>query len=328
MSAQMQETLEVITPEVNGTSLLAGTSMADYRARQKQEKEAKREAKRLATLARAVPPRPEDIAQREGRRAYVKDHANPWHQKYQTRLTESWERWNKDHFESRLVVPNIDLNEPTSPNVYGSCARYSGFGGLSQIRIRPSLLAGTHPHVRPENGYAEGRFLFAEDVLRHEMIHQWQQEVTGELEKGSHGHGKTFRDKANEIGATLGLAPVRTSKKRGHDDEVPSCAQWPHNVRSLDYYLGAYVPPEGLSPVRILCITATNFGYWPDAQHLVALCNAAQDYYKSTPAYRKSNMCERDQILAAGKDQKFTLEDIARIISCVTASSDSRGVGK
>src|SRR5829696_8026828 len=97
-----------------------------------------------------------------------------------------------------------------------------------QIRLRPSLLTGTHPRV---NGSAEGRFLFVADVLLHEMIHQWQQEVSGETDEAWHGHGPAFRDKANEIGARLGLGIVRTSKKRGKDADLPSCSYWPHVVR-------------------------------------------------------------------------------------------------
>jgi hypothetical protein len=60
------------------------------------------------------------------------------------------------------------------------------------------------------------------------------------LEDGFHGHGPKFRDQCNRIGALLGLPPVRTSKARGKDKALPSCAQWPHCVRPADYYLGAY----------------------------------------------------------------------------------------
>lgn len=93
--------------------------------------------------------------------------------------------------------------------------------------------------------YAEGRFLFVADVLIHEQIHQWVQETPGQEEaQGYHGHGPRFCTKCNEIGAVLGLAPV-IAKKRSKGREAPRCAQWPHNVHSPDYYLGAYVPPSG-----------------------------------------------------------------------------------
>ncbi len=89
--------------------------------------------------------------------------------------------------------------------------------------------------------YERGRSLLVADVLLHEMIHQWQQEVTGDIEEGYHGHGPTFRDKANEIGAKLGLPPVRTCKKRGKDKDLPSCSYWPYGNRPDGYYLGAAV---------------------------------------------------------------------------------------
>ena len=43
----------------------------------------------------------------------------------------------------------------------------------------------------------------------------------------------------NRIGAKLGLPPVRTSKARGKDKDLPSCAYWPEDVRPDDYYQGA-----------------------------------------------------------------------------------------
>jgi hypothetical protein len=75
-------------------------------------------------------------------------------------------------------------------------------------------------------------------------------------ESAYHGHGPTFRDKANEISARLGLGRVRTNKKRGKDEHLPSCSHWPHNVRDAKaYYLGAYVPDctgTGVGLCRIL----------------------------------------------------------------------------
>jgi hypothetical protein len=69
-----------------------------------------------------------------------------------------------------------------------------------------------------------GRFRLVADVFLHETVHQWQHEVLGDLEDGYHGHGPKFRDQCNRIGALLGLPPVRTSKARGKDKALPSCA--------------------------------------------------------------------------------------------------------
>ena len=38
------------------------------------------------------------------------------------------------------------------------------------------------------------------DVLLHETVHQWHDEITGQVERGYHGHGPAFRDECNRIG--------------------------------------------------------------------------------------------------------------------------------
>ena len=187
----------------------------------------------------------DDIEHREDFHNFVLNKARPWHRKHLGRLYELWAEWNGTFFESRLTVPYILLAEPPAPNRYGDCATTSCFGGRAQICIRPKLLTGEHPHVREGQEYAEGRFQFVADVLLHESIHHLHNEVTGDTEDSQKGHGPAFRDKCNEIGAALGLKPVRTAKRRGKDERLPSCTQWPHNVRPPDYYQGAYVPPGG-----------------------------------------------------------------------------------
>jgi len=181
-----------------------------------------------------------DVCHREDFRRFVLQDATPWHREHLGRLYERWAQWNEAYYESALVPPYILLTEPAGPRTYADCGPISGFGGRCQIRIRPSLLAGTHPHLR---GDAEGRWRFVADVLLHETIHQWQQERSGQTEQAWHGHGPAFRGRANLIGAALGLAPVRTAKRRGSDRDLPSCAQWPYCVRPEEYYLGAYRPP-------------------------------------------------------------------------------------
>jgi len=193
----------------------------------------------VATLAAPA------VAHREAFRAYVLAEAEPWHQDHLGRLYELWEDWNRAHFAAAMVAPYILLNEPPEPRVYGCCGRVSGFGGRSEIRLRPSLLTGSHPHMRAGDAYAAGRFLFIADVLIHEMIHQWQQEVTGATEPHYSGHGHGFAGMCNRIGAALGLAPVRIAKRshaRKHERDRPLCGQWPHIVRPTDFYLDAYAP--------------------------------------------------------------------------------------
>lgn len=157
-------------------------------------------------------------------------------------LIKLWHEWNEEFFDGAFqACPIILLAEPSTPSRLGDYSVRSGHGCRSQVRIRPSLLAGTHPHVKPGPEYREGRLRFVVDVCLHETIHLWQDEIMGDLEPNYHGHGPLFRDKCNEIGVKLGLPPVRTCKKRGKDKDLPSCSHFPHNVRPPGYYDGAYV---------------------------------------------------------------------------------------
>jgi len=171
----------------------------------------------------------------------VTQDAEPWHKEHLTAFYTAFDEWNRAYFGGQLVTPYLMLAEPRSPRAVGDTSPVSGFGGRLQIRIRPSLLNGRYKGLRPEPEYAEGRRRYATDVVFHEMVHQWQHEAIGADEASYHGHGPTFRDKANEIGGLLGLPPVRIAKARGKDKALASCAQWPHNVRPADYYLGAVV---------------------------------------------------------------------------------------
>lgn len=178
---------------------------------------------------------------------FVLDDAEPSYRRPLSRLYANWHRINADYFDAALVVPYVLLAQPSQPKRYGQFAPVSSFGGHAEIRIRPSLLDGTHPHM-VLGGSHEGRFRFVADILLHEIIHQAQHEVLGAAEESYHGHGTVFRDTANRIGTELGLPPVRTNKKRGADRDRPSCSQWPHCVRPDDYYLGAYWPSTQPSP--------------------------------------------------------------------------------
>jgi hypothetical protein len=182
-------------------------------------------------------------------KTFVERETDTWqHSADAKHLYALFDEWNATYHDGRLTVPYIVLLHPSSPPTYGDTSYTSGWGGRMQIRLRPSLLDGTHPHVRSGEDFAEGRFRFIADVLLHEMIHQWQMEITRKTEESYHGHGPTFRDACNRIGAILGLPRVRNSKKRGAEKDLPSCAQWPHNVRPPDYYLGAYIEPTPEPP--------------------------------------------------------------------------------
>jgi hypothetical protein len=181
-----------------------------------------------------------DVRHREQFSDYVRHHGHaPW-QPELARLYELWKDLNEALFDGRLVTPHIILNEPKCPQAFGDHAPISGWGSTCQIRLRPSLLTGTHRAVRDGDEYKEGRFLLVADVLLHETVHQFIYEVHGLSERSYHGHGPRFRDECNRIGQILGLPPVRVAKRRGRDKDRPSCAPWPLNVRPAGYYLGAF----------------------------------------------------------------------------------------
>ena len=179
-----------------------------------------------------------DVEHRKQYEKFVLDNGDPTVSK----LIHLWNYWNTEYFDGAFqVCPIILLAEPSRPSVLGDYSPVGAYGNRAQIRIRPSLMRGTHPHTLPGAEYEKRRFLLVADVCLHETIHLWQDEVMGDLEPTYHGHGPLFRDKSNEIGAKLGLPPVRSCKKRGKDSELPSCSQFPHNVRPANYYQGSYV---------------------------------------------------------------------------------------
>jgi hypothetical protein len=162
-------------------------------------------------------------------------------------LYESWERFNKDFFDGALTVPCIMLTTPSNPRRFGDCGPEPEHGG-TLIRIRRSLLDGSHPRVQADDGFAFGRYLLVEDILLHETVHQYHQEITGEKQTGEHGHGAAFRDECNRIGKILGLREVVTQrevrKAINESDGMAggdSCTYWPYGVRPPLYYGGAYI---------------------------------------------------------------------------------------
>lgn len=173
-------------------------------------------------------------------------------------LCRRWLAYNDEYFGGELVPTVLAFEEPGHTTCYGEYSSVSMFGGSGQIMIRPSLLAGTLQHFRKGNKNKEGMRRFTEQVLLHEMIHQWQHEVAGTPPVEHHnygGHGATFSAKANEIGGRLGFPPVRLRNKKSHSRDtadLPNPGEWPHNVCPQEYYLGAYVPvsPDAEAKLR------------------------------------------------------------------------------
>jgi hypothetical protein len=189
-----------------------------------------------------------DITHRRQFAEYATEHsASDWHQEHLARLYAFWDAANRDYFEGACVRPHILLAEPKTPSRLGDHAHVSGWGSRNQIRIRPSLIRGTHKLLKEGDEYAEGRMRYVEDVLLHESVHQYADEVLHTPEASYKGHGPVFAGECNRISERLGLGPVRPAKARGPLKDRPSCAQWPHNVRPTSYYLGALADPQPVS---------------------------------------------------------------------------------
>jgi hypothetical protein len=179
---------------------------------------------------------------------YSMEQASPAIRPHIEHLCRKWLEFNETYFGGELVPPFLAFEEPGHTTCYGEYSTVSAFGGSGQIMIRPSLLAGTLQHFRKGNRNKKGMRHFMDQVLLHEMIHQWQHEVNGTSPgefHNYHGHGSTFSQKANEIGARLELPPVRLRNKKSHSGktaDLPNPSQWPHCVTPIEHYLGAYVP--------------------------------------------------------------------------------------
>jgi len=188
-------------------------------------------------------------AHREDFERFVLAQAAPWHREHLTALYAAWHTYNTSYFAGAMTPPYLLLAEPKTPRFYGDTSPATGFGAKLQIRIRPSLVQGTHPHLLHGSQAPAGRQRFVDDILLHETIHQYQMEILGVYEASYDWHGPTFRDNANRIGTVLGLPPVRVSKVPKKEWGTPSCAQWPYNVRPADYYQGAVCHVWKLPPL-------------------------------------------------------------------------------
>lgn len=173
---------------------------------------------------------------------WVEQNADPRMRDTLLALRDHWHHVNRTYFDGVMELPYITLTEPSKPSLFGQCCSVSSWGSRLEIKLRPSLLDGTHPRMESGAAYAEGRMRFVTDVLTHESIHQYCNEIAAKHEDSYHGHGPVFTEHANRIGARLGLPEVAVRNRKG--SQLAKAAQWPHCVRPTDYYLGAYRVPS------------------------------------------------------------------------------------
>lgn len=120
-----------------------------------------------------------------------------------------FDRFNAEHFGSKLETPSLWIAPTSSPRAVGEYIARDISGMQSVIRIRPSTYKRGDRH--------------AIATLLHEMVHAYQHEVLADLEAGYKGHGPKFVAEANRIGVVLGFAEC-ASKGRGGK---PRAETWP-----------------------------------------------------------------------------------------------------
>ena len=175
-------------------------------------------------------------------------HADPRVKPWVDMLYTAWADYNSLYFNDQLDPPYILIGPTSSTASYGETSFVSEFGGTLQIKIKRSLLEGTHAHFETTNVAPADKRLgqqrFVLDVLLHEMVHQYCVEELGAPETAEKGHGPVFARECNRVGAlmTPSLPDVGQARASRRKPGVPSCAQWPVNVRPSDYYKGAYNP--------------------------------------------------------------------------------------
>lgn len=148
-------------------------------------------------------------------------------------LSQAWQEFNDRYFDGSLTPAFIAITAPKVSKAYADCSLWSSYGGKHQIRIKETVIEGTHNDFNP-NHAIENRLLFILDVLLHEQIHQFLFEIKEDYSKAHKRHGGNYPVIANQIGDQLGLPHVveRTRK----DKSLPISSQWPICVRPAGYY--------------------------------------------------------------------------------------------
>jgi len=174
------------------------------------------------------------LAERQRNRDFAVYDSEPAFRLPLTDLYNCWEEWNKRFFSARLALPHLCI-DPTPPRCLGDTRSWTGSGAEIQITISQAVVFGSH-RVVVNRWPAEGTKRFIRDILAHEMIHQYQFEVSGNHEAGYRGHGPEFAARCNCIGEEWGLTPVMPRRRGRRDAERAIANFWPHNVRPPDFY--------------------------------------------------------------------------------------------
>ena len=161
----------------------------------------------------------------------------------------------------------------------------------------------THPVMARGSQDPRGIQRFVQDVLLHETIHQYQLEILQVPEPSYDGHGPLFRDTASTIGR-ISCHRARVEGP-GTRPTLPSCAQWPHNVRPADYYCGAIQAGREATPcpedVLFTCPRAGSHAPWTSPRWSVSVSDFSLGRNRETSlsesgeeTHEKGDACKGD----------------------------------
>ena len=174
---------------------------------------------------------------------YVINKAQPTYRLHLERFYRLWHQYNRVYFASAMTPPYLMIDQPHDQLSYGGYEPITGFGGLTGIIVRESIVTQDHIDLSFGDKNPAGIDLLLEDIILHYATRQYCAEVLGKPDQFESGHGGTYVKECNRIGAILGLpdvGPARTAKRSKSGTVLPTCAHWPWNVRPAGYYYGAY----------------------------------------------------------------------------------------
>jgi SprT-like family len=132
-------------------------------------------------------------------------------------LYEAARKINDQFFDGKILPIIVEITPPSSMRALAD--------------YRPRTHEGLESHIRIGQKVIERGPRFALDVLLHEIVHAYCQEVIQDGEPGYSGHGPKWTAQCNRIGRELGLPEVFTKGRGG-----PNSARWPLCVRPAGYY--------------------------------------------------------------------------------------------
>lgn len=140
-------------------------------------------------------PAPKQVLTAE-RRQYAEfavAHSEPIYREAFANLFPFWQEANERFFEGKLLPPHLTIGQ-TPARCLGFYKPVTDGGSDCQITVNQAMYFGTH-RIVVNRWPAEGAKRFVQDVVRHEMVHQYQWEILGDSEPGYRGHGPRFAER-------------------------------------------------------------------------------------------------------------------------------------